>query len=107
MIIKEREHKTCKECGHQKLISDEEYGCDNCKKKINLEEHEEYLSLTIFHHSSSATPKACHFCSWVCVFEKLKNLRTDSFITLPFLSFDNENPQMTVEAFWKAVKGVA
>ena len=107
MIIKERKFKACKECGRREMISDEEYGCDNCKEKINLAVHEEYLSLTIFYHSSKKSPQSCHFCSWTCMFEKLKNLRTDSFITLPYLSFDNEKPQMTVEAFWKAVKGVA
>lgn len=107
MIIKEREYKTCKECKSRELISDEEYGCDNCREKINLEVHEEYLSLTIHYHSPTKSSKTCHFCSWFCVFQKLKTLQTEYFISLPYLSFDNENPQMTVKAFWQAIKRVA
>lgn len=101
MIIKECEYKECPTCKSRKLISDEEYGCDNCKKPINPTENDTYLKVTAYHHNDDC--KRYHFCSWKCVFATLKTIKTDYFISLPYLSFDMENKEMGVDAFWKAV----
>jgi len=105
MIIKERKFRECPECGSKKLIKDEEYGCDACKSPIILGKHDTYLSLTLFKRSDEN--KSYHFCSWECVFKKLKTLKTDDFISLPYLSFDERNKKRGCEGFWEAIKRVA
>jgi len=100
MIIKERKFRECPECGSKKLIKDEEYGCDTCKSPII----DTYLSLTLFKHSDES--KDYHFCSWECVLKKLKTLKTDYFITLPYLSFDEPTEKRGYKGFWKAIERV-
>ena len=106
MIIKQRVSRKCKTCGLSKLVKHEEYGCDNCKKPIDFGKpaiERDYLQITVFHQHREGTDDL-EFCSWQCVFEKLKELKTDSFISLPYLSFERTNPEMGVDAFWKAIR---
>lgn len=105
MIIKEREYKVCKECGHREMISDEEYGCDNCGKPMAFDNEEEadYLRTQVFHIKKDHADQL-HFCSWSCVFQKLKTIKTDDFISLPYLSFEIKNKKINAEGFWEAVK---
>lgn len=102
MIIKERKFKECITCGHKEMIGDEEYGCDNCKRKIDLSENRSYLSASVFHHSGE-TSDNLHFCSWDCVLKKLKTIQTDYFISLPYLLFDETNPRINGMGFWDAI----
>jgi len=105
MIIKENEFEECPKCGTRKLIKDEEYGCDTCKTNIHYlsgNDEREYLEITIFHHDNDTD--RLHFCSWACLFEKLKTLKTDYFISLPYLMFDSNVKSLGVEGFWEAIK---
>ena len=105
MIIKESEYKVCKECKHTKLIKDEEYGCDTCGTNIKFldsGDDVEYLDITV-HHQNDNTNRL-HFCSWACVFEKLRTIKTDYFISLPFLMFNTNVKSLGVEGFWAAIK---
>jgi len=107
MIIKEREYKVCPECGDKKLVKEEKYGCDNCEKPIDFDkqdEEREHLDITVFYKDESCEAKHLHFCSWRCVFEKLKTINTDSFISLPYLSFDMVNREMGAEGFREALR---
>lgn len=106
MIIKESVSKKCSECGLHKLVKHEEYGCDNCKAPIEPDKpaiERDHLRITIFHKHRERTDDL-EFCSWECVFRKLRELQTDSFISLPELSFERTNPKMGVNAFWKAIR---
>ena len=108
MIIKEKKYKACKECGHREFVSDEEYGCDNCKKPIDLDkqnQEREYLGITVFYGNAEHVDNL-HLCSWHCVFQKLKTIKTNDFISLPYLSFDMANPKMGPKGFWEAIKHV-
>jgi len=88
------------------MIQSESYGCDTCKTSISLltknDEHE-YLDITVFHRVESGTT---HYqcCSWVCVFKKLKTLKTDYFISLPFLKFDTTVKGQTARDFFKCLR---
>ena len=109
MIIKQRKWKQCPECKSRSLLSEEVYGCDNCRKPIDFDKpdkEKEYLRLTVFYHYRDETDDL-EFCSWECVFERLKELKTDSFIDLPYISFEMKNPKMGIEAFWKAIRNIS
>lgn len=63
MKIKEAVYKKCGECGTRKeCVSQEVWGCD--------------------HHQ---------VCSWTCFAKLIKKIKTDHFISLPFLTFDAPN----------------
>ena len=101
MIIKERQYKTCGSCNSRSLVADEEHGCDSCRTLLGSEE---YLSATIFSHTENAT-KELHFCSWTCLFSKMPKVKTDHFITLPYLDFDADTPKgQRAQDFFKAVR---
>lgn len=103
MILKIREWAKCPTCGrNEKLIQDDVYGCDNCKNQIGKKPGSDYLRMTVFHKDGNS--EYCHLCSWECVFKKLKKLKTDYFIELPFLTFDTNSKKMMVKDFWKAIK---
>ena len=107
MILRERKLKKCPKCGLHKLVKDAVFGCDNCRKPIDFnkpEKEREYLHMTVFYHDEACDSEELHLCSWACVFEKLKTTKTDSFISLPYLSYDMANPKMGVEGFWEAIR---
>lgn len=107
MIIKKQEFKVCKECGDKKLVKNEEYGCDTCKTNIDYlsgGEDREYLEVTVFHNNGET--ERLQFCSWACVLDKLKTLKTDYFISLPYLMFDSSVKSLGVEGFWAAIKEI-
>ncbi len=105
MIVKERVYDDCGTCGNKKLISDEEYGCDKCKKKIRLRDNNsnaDYLEITVFYHNKEAEPK--HFCCWNCVFKYLLTIKTDHFISLPFLQCSEDTtPGCTIQDFFNTM----
>lgn len=108
MIIQKREYQKCKCCGrNEKMIQDELYGCDNCKKEIGdaTKGLTDYLEITA--HYQKGDSKRLHFCSWSCALTKLKKLKTDYFISLPFLSFDNKVKGQRPSDFWDAIDSFA
>jgi len=104
MIIKERVSKKCACCGRDQFVSDEEYGCDNCKKPIILNSNSyRYLEANVFSKSEKEAERL-QFCSWKCVFAKLRKVKSKYFITLPELFFDINKEGMTVKDFWECIK---
>jgi hypothetical protein len=101
MKLRERKYSKCKTCGQSlKIIIEEAYGCDVCKKEINLEEKSPYLDLTVFHNDG--TTESYQLCSWVCCLRKLKEVKTDYFVSMPMLHFDERGPT-GARAFFKAI----
>ena len=104
MLLKNREWEKCKECGaHKKLISEDVYGCDYCKKVIDLnKKQEDWLEITIFYHDEEE--KHLQLCSWKCVLKILPTLKTDYFISLPYLSYDRKNSRVKPSEFFRLIK---
>lgn len=101
MLIKAAKFKKIK-----KLVSvrvfDDVYGCDNCRKEIDFNKEDPYLDLTVFHHEEVSEHFV--FCSWKCVLEKLPSLKTDYFISLPFLHFDATQKGIRAKDFLQLLK---
>lgn len=56
----------------------------------------------MFHHGGES--QAMQFCCWQCVIEMLPKLKTDYFISLPFLHFDEESTAgVRAQDFFKAI----
>lgn len=86
MIIKEAKYRNVKTI-QRKRISDEIYGCDQCRKEIeNFPNEDARLQLTVFKHDSESY--SLHFCSWKCVLKYLPSIKTDYFATLPYIYYD-------------------
>lgn len=100
MIIKERKYRTCKRCGSRKMVKDEEYGCDNCKKPIDLTDRSTYLSVDLFQQQGETSH--VHLCSWECVLGFILYAESDYFITLPYIHCDRTHPDR--EDFFAAIK---
>ena len=107
MIIKDREYTTCPTCGLRKLVIDEVYGCDWCKREINLPQNEEYLRMTVFYTPSLDETENLQFCSWLCCFRKLREIQCEYFVDLPCLNFDQQPEGLRIEDFWAAIREIA
>jgi hypothetical protein len=103
MLLHECVYSVCKACDQRvKRLSDETYGCDTCRAVIDLNHKgSEYLEATVFHHNDTAT-KRLQFCSWRCCVKKLKTVKTDYFISLPYLHYDKGS--ISAKEFFKLVK---
>lgn len=104
MKLTERIFERCKKCKQTtKCIREESFGCDGCKAVIDMNKPDrDYLQATVFTHSDKTTH--LQFCSWKCCIKKLKAVKTDYFISLPFISFDTKNPRMHAREFFKLLK---
>lgn len=93
MKIKDAEWKECKECGSRDRVSDEEYGCDSCRKPINQispnKKHHDYLGATVFYEGEDKT-EHLQFCSWECALRGLSKVKTDYFTSLSHLHYDED-----------------
>lgn len=93
MIIKEAKYRKVKRIVEE-LISDDVYGCDQCKKEM-LDIGK--LSIDVFFHDEKIKKQnkggadKYDFCSWKCVIKFLSTIKTDYFISLPFLHYDEKN----------------
>ena len=108
MLLKEEKWESCKSCGTRtKIIQQQTYGCDNCKKVIDFNKDDvEYLEFSIFHNNEEAQRKVV--CSWLC-FSKLikkliRNKETDYFINLPFIQFGHKKVGTRAQDFLKILK---
>lgn len=108
MKIKEAVYETCKCCGTRKnTISEEIYGCDVCKKEINMNNPgEDYLRLSVHDQQSAAQWK--EVCSWACASKLVKSLIKNKaagwFISLPYVSMDIVKKGCTAKDFLKILK---
>ena len=109
MKLKDAKYKVCKECGSRKeVISDDKYGCDQCKKEINFysegKSHNDFLDIKVFHHNNDPTEEF-QFCSWKCVFKFLPTIKTNYFVTLPYLHYEDDvMPGQGIKGFLKEIK---
>ncbi len=81
-------------------VSNDIYGCDQCKKEF--EENREYLQYTI--HFQEGEAERHEFCSWKCVLKSLKKVKTDYFVSMPFLHYDKGTAGTRAKDFLKAIK---
>ena len=107
MIIQEEKWRSCESCGsHIERVQEKEYGCDTCRKHINENygQEREYLRLVVFAKTDNSGAKDYQFCSWKCVFKKLRTLKTDYFVSLPYLHFDSNIKGQRASDFLKCLK---
>lgn len=108
MKLREREHTHCSSCGHVNGIKqEEEYGCDACKKPINMGnsengKHRGHLEAVVFRNNQES--ERLHFCSWRCCIAKLKKVKTDYFVSLPYLTFDETTPGLRAKDFFSVMR---
>lgn len=107
MILKEAKYNTCECCGNHKRVSEPSYGCDNCMKPIDdllqsgNTKYAEYLEVKVF--SNTEPTVTLHFCSWFCVFTHLPKIESDYFVSLPYISYEQDREGQTVDDFFAAV----
>jgi hypothetical protein len=103
MKIRDLVREKCSKCGcNGKVIQEEAYGCDNCRKIIDLSKPEaDYLKVDLFFQNHT---EHLQFCCWKCLFKKCRGVTTDYFISLPFLKFDTKKPGLCGKDFWKHIK---
>lgn len=110
MKLKEQKWSECECCGSRKdVIQDESYGCDNCKEPIDEQlnvdhsKYHEFLEISV-HKAEGGPSTRYHFCSWGCLFKKMKKIKCDNFISLPFLTFEATRKGIRPRDFWKAIR---
>ena len=95
MLIKAAKYKKIKVFQNQ-CITEAVYGCDHCGKEIPEFPNEPYrLELTIFYQNNES--KHEHLCSWACVLKRLLTVKSDHFISLPFVHFDADGKRSAKE----------
>lgn len=90
MIIKEAKYKNVM-VKQRKCVSETVYGCDDCKAEIKEYPNEENrLEMTVYRNNDEKT-EHLHFCSWDCVLNHIPKVKTDYFISLPYIYCDARN----------------
>jgi hypothetical protein len=91
---------------HTGIEQEEEYGCDECKKPIQRDvkgSHHTYLKADIFRQGGATGH--LEFCSWTCCLKGLKKVRTDYFVSLPYLIYDDQDAKgLRAKDFFAAVR---
>lgn len=99
MLIKEAIRKKIMVKRNQ-IISPAVYGCDECSKEIDKNNA---LVSTVFHLDGESS--TLDFCSWSCVFKNLPKIKTNSFMSLPYVYFDgNQNDNGTAKELIELTK---
>lgn len=107
-VIKEAEF--CKECGSVKNYEVIERFCDFCDEQIvtNDESKLGILDITIFSKIQKDDDEDrtydLSFCSWKCLISKIKTLKCDDFITLPFLYYGKQEDGVMAKDFFDLLK---
>jgi hypothetical protein len=109
MKIKEAEFHSCPTCSSRKRVSEEEYGCDVCKKPINNREldpkgNRMYLQAQVFSNRGNSSAEQMEFCSWKCALKGLSKVKTDYFVSMPYLHYDETQKGIRASDFWAAVR---
>ena len=106
MILKESVDTKCKECGKYETTIPALKGCDVCKSPI-YEECQSSLDIKVFRREDKdGFWDQYIFCSWKCLFKKLKTLKTYEFISLPYLAYEKQTKGTSVKDFWKVIKSI-
>jgi len=116
MKIKDAVEDRCPTCGSLRTtLEEEQYGCDYCKKIIDLEDNKygnkesPHLSVTVFLIDRDETDRVDHltFCSWKCLYSKIREYkhRTNiDFISFPYLSFKRDIRDKYCGDFFDCIK---
>ena len=102
MIIKPEKWKKIKKVVNVR-ISEDVYGCDNCRKKIDpFAKTINYLDLTVFMQDNGN--EKLQFCSWNCVLKYLPKIKCDYFVSMPMLYFDTTEKGVSAKDLIKCLK---
>jgi len=87
-------------------VSEEIYGCDCCKKKIDPDS-ESLLRIQVFQKDADGNTLPCtqkEFCSWKCVLRFLPKVKSNYFVGLPYLSYDEMPAGSRAQDFLNLIK---
>jgi hypothetical protein len=107
MIVKEAKYHKVRKMVTER-ISDEVYGCDQCKKQIK--EDDTPLIVTVFYNDKSLAKNKSgdtdkfEFCSWKCVLKFLPKIKSDYFVDLPYLHYDSKTKGTNASDLLKLLK---
>ena len=104
MIKHKRVEERCETCKQvTKVISSDRYSCDECGALMHLDTkgEQDFLDLTVFHNKKPTRTIQC--CSWECILKKVRRVRTDYFISLPFILFDGKVDGCRAKDFFAAI----
>lgn len=103
MKIKEATYHTCPTCENRSRESDDEYGCDECQTPIDYgSKKRQHLQATVFRHNLET--ENLEFCSWKCALKGLKKVKSDYFVSLPYLHYDERQKGVRAKDFFDAIK---
>lgn len=106
MIIKKAVYKKVKVI-QNKMVTDDIYGCDCCKAVIaDYPNETQRLEVGVFKKSEAVTG-TLHFCSWKCVLEAIPKIKSDYFVTLPYMYFDEGKGKRTATELIKLLQAVS
>lgn len=115
MQLKEAIYNKCSGCGcRRELISEGEYGCDVCKKRIPSPNSKEHMStvlhFTVFWYGERKAERM-DACCWECVFRFINKIqrtkyKCDYFISLPEIMFDKSRDAGGYKKFLSAARSV-
>ena len=104
MLIKDRKYRVCKSCEARHLTSNEVYGCDTCRKILDMNQPKaDYLRANVHRHGDTASEEII-CCSWVCMVKALRKVKSDYFVSLPFLHFDDTPKGMRADDFFALIR---
>jgi hypothetical protein len=104
MIIKEAVYAKKRKTVNVR-ISEEQYGCDCCRKKMAMDEST--LRLNVFQtlpDGSTPPSQQLDFCSWKCVLKYLPKIKSNYFVCLPYLHYDDKTPGTRAIDFINLIK---
>ncbi len=88
MLIRKAKYKKVRVWQNQ-MVSQEVHGCDECKNEIDDFPNEEpRLCIDIYAKDGEHSHQSLHFCSWDCVLIYFPKVKSNYFITLPYIHFD-------------------
>lgn len=103
MILKKAKYKKVMHEVRER-VSNDILGCDQCAKEFD---EEDKLLLTIFRKSKTKEVVSTNrvFCCWKCVFEFIPKIKSNYFVSLPFLHYDSTRPNgILAKDFIKLIK---
>jgi hypothetical protein len=108
MKIKEAKYKSAMR-RTRVLVREEEYGCDQCKKPINRgnlgpKGNRQYLQATVFQDRGTSNAANLEFCSWKCCLKGLAKVKSNYFVSFPYLHYDEEQKGIRAQDFFVAAK---
>ena len=105
MIIKKRVIEECPKCGGHLLVSESIRICDICGQLLTGLRLQ--ISINSRVDEGHSDWKDYEFCSWACVFEKLRELDAATVISveLPVIWADENGKEAGLNAFLEAAHG--